>query len=777
MCDYRCIIDELQGIEYIDEFNMEVIVDLLQSLVEIVTYGDTHDPSIFEFFMEHQVISDFVRVLEMTRNSRFQAKVLQYLSIMIQNLQFEHAIYYCLSNGYINMIIKHDYEFQDGDVVLYYVSLLRAVSAKLNRNTIYLLLEVQEGIVISFPLYTEAVKFAHHGEKMIQIAVRSITLSIYSVSDDMVYKFMVTPPVSEYFSDVINKLKKECVHLDAIVCAMGNHRILDMRCKLIDGTDKLLDHLFYIKDLLCVGKSCLSNLVTEKLLELLLLPIMMQLLQLGKSNGVNVSAITSLYFLSRLLQVIDQKEMFDFVAFQILYPHVELITSPTAKPDAVDDCNVNLSSEQFSNIDQLLCASVDPQISDKKKIFGHATLEHKISARHRIALRWDNLQGRNGIFTYILSDKLGSVLASLLLLLIMAGSDDLDTSLSSIFGFPQSCTEIDNAVVSEPPEQSIFVGCIPQILNVLLNFLESTPLSPVTQWHIGWFVLKLICLQRSTLNHQKIHLLNATFQLNALFQQARERLLAELGGCWLDYIPDTFEKEWTHCRTALEESSRNKDPFFALEIAIGQQFSDGNGIDAWEKMVDAVKIFVLHLQLKAYLLNGCLPGSPQSMFQRTSLISPSDSADSSVRFGSEASLASGIPCKITFSKLGLRDVYMVPMARGISGKLLLAEKHPFHSRRGIIFATAPLAGLAPKIDEEQATWLHLHVRDLTPNRSTKTSNPNLSGCSKDARWTLGFSDAKACEAASLLIAEETSKQRSIVEGLLAPYLSDNYPAD
>ena len=102
----------------------EVVVDLLQSMVEIVTYGDKQDPMIFEYenvhfsfnfslynfrffyffylvicngysrryFMECQVIAEFVRVLKISRNSRIEIPLLQYLSIMVQNLDTEHAI-------------------------------------------------------------------------------------------------------------------------------------------------------------------------------------------------------------------------------------------------------------------------------------------------------------------------------------------------------------------------------------------------------------------------------------------------------------------------------------------------------------------------------------------------------------------------------------------------------------------------------------------------------------------------------------------------------------
>lgn len=49
------------------------------------------------------------------------------------------------------------------------------------------------------------------------------------------------------------------------------------------GIDKFLDDLYYIKDLLCLGNSHLSTLVTHKLLGLLVVPILIPM-QLGKNT-------------------------------------------------------------------------------------------------------------------------------------------------------------------------------------------------------------------------------------------------------------------------------------------------------------------------------------------------------------------------------------------------------------------------------------------------------------------------------------------------------------
>ncbi|XP_072088843.1 protein TRANSPARENT TESTA 9 isoform X1 [Arachis hypogaea] len=118
----------------------ELVLDLLQSVVEIITYGDKHDPSILE-----------------------------------------------------------------------------TVSGKINRDTLCLLVNVHGDVVVSFPLYTEALRFSHHEEKMIQTAVRTIALNIYNVSDEMVYKFIMTPPVSDYFSVMVGRLREMCIPLDAFL--------------------------------------------------------------------------------------------------------------------------------------------------------------------------------------------------------------------------------------------------------------------------------------------------------------------------------------------------------------------------------------------------------------------------------------------------------------------------------------------------------------------------------------------------------------------------------
>ncbi|KAM1524010.1 hypothetical protein ACFX10_008657 [Malus domestica] len=745
---FKYVINELRKIKVVDGHNRELVIDLLQSIVELVTYGDRQDPSIFEYFMEYQVLSEFVRVLKISRNSRIEAPLLQYLSIMIQNMNSDISIYYCFSNDYINNIIGHKFEF-GGDLALYYVSFLRAVGNKLNKDTLCLLLKVHGDAVVSFPLYEEALKFAHHGDKMIQTAIRALNLSIYNASDDMVYQYITTPPVSRYFSDMVSSLSKKFFHLDALV-HNAEMRTRQKKEEILLETDKIVDDLYYLKDILGIGESRLSRAVTENLLRILIVPILLPLLQMGQSNGSNLSAVTSFYTISCLLQVIGGKGIFNFVAEVIFYPHMT---------SSVRDAVQRDSTESDGHAKSILSE------------MGIVSSSHETEGAENNSLLTDTVSiKRSGILAHIFSENHSLLLASLFLLFILAETKDLHPLLAQMTGLSgmQYMIDVDGSI------GNLLWKHMDVILNALLKVLASQPpYSILIQWHTGWFLRKLLICQGKGLSDHNFQLFNTSYQ------QSRECLQKKLDGCWFDHIPEAFRNEWANCKAALQEASQCKDPFFVLELDVSQQTTDGDATSycAWQRMVDNVKVFILHLQLKSTISKGELLEEPlldSSAIADSSNTHASNGASAS--FGSEVALGSGISCRISFSKAGIRDIYLIPVAKKTSGKVILAEKHPFRSQRGIVLAIAPLAGLIPKIDEDHPTWLHLQIREFEPKLYKSRVRGHRSGKSNhvaDGRWTLGFPNAKACEAARLSILEETRKQRSSVESVLAPLLQNS----
>eukprot|EP00256_Glycine_max_P056415 XP_014623920.1 protein TRANSPARENT TESTA 9 isoform X4 [Glycine max] len=741
---FQYVINELRKIKVVDEHNRELVMNLLQSVVEIVTYGDRQDPHIFECFMERQVLADFVRILKISQESKIDGPLLQYLSIMIQNMDSEHAIFYCFSNGYMNNIILHPYKFDGGDLAPYYVSFLRAISNKINKDTLCLLVNVQGDAVVSFPLYTEALRFAQHEEKMIQTAIRALVLNIYNVSDDMVYQFISTPPVSEYFSDLVRRLSNLCFCLDDFVYDKGKMDAQKRRDGVILEADKIADELHYFKDILSVGEPRLTRLVTENLLNGLVFPLLFSFMASKNKNGSDLSAITSLYIISCLLQVVGGRSMINNVAGVILYHILNLnvrIPSEGNASDVHDD--VKTFSKCLNEVERVIC--YDPESNGSESInvtYLGAHWEGFMSSFNINSSNSEICSKRSGIFAFVFCEDQSLLLASIFLLLILTESKDLDCLLSSMSGLSEKEDEMlqtDDTSISKSVDESIFIRFMPEILNALLNVLAfQQPLSIMMLWNAGWCLQKLLNFHREGLNGDNLLLFTQTS-----YDQSRVNFLNELGGVWFDHIPDTLITESASCVRVLEQSSQYKDPLFMLELVLHHQPTNGqtSSYFAWQRMVDAVKAFILHFQLKTFILK-----------------------------------ESGIPCGIAFSNSEIRDIYVIPVASGIIGKLLLAEKHPFRSRHGVVIAIAPLAGLFPKIDEDHPSWLHLQIREFDPQfYSTKARGNHLSMPDHlaDGRWTLGFPNARACEEAHLVILNEITKQRSAVEYMLAPLLQDD----
>lgn len=576
----------------------------------------------------------------------------------------------------------------------------------------------------------------------------------YAVSDDTVYQYITSPPVSKYFSELVLSLREQCFHLDVLVHASKDTCTHKKRMQLLLQVDKIIDDMYYFKDILDVGESRLSGLVTENFLSLLVLPVLHPLLTLRQSNVTNLSAVTSLYLVSHLLQVIGGKGIINPVAGVILYPYMTSNIRDAIKGNKTED--KNLSNSFFELLNAM-----------EETVDSHPEFEEE-----NVSSPQDNVcTKRSGISAFIFSENQSLVLAALFLLLTLAESKDLDSLLLPIIGL-NGMHEAD---------ENFFSRFMDQILKALLKiFASKAPFSVLIKWHTGWFLQKLLIVQGKRLDDCNLQLFKTSYE------QSRQQLEKELDGCWFDHIPDTLRNEWTGCKTALEESCQRKDPFFILELAVAQQTTyddDTTAYIAWQRMVDSVKIFMLHLQLKSYICRGSLLEDllPNTMHGPAAGSGQTHASEvSSASFGSVVSLASGVPCRIAFSNAGIRDVYTIPVETGISGRLLLAEKHPFRGQCGVVLAMAPLAGLSPKIDDVHPTWLHLLIREFDPKFATdkkKGNHSNMSNHAADGRWTLGFQDAEACEAARLLILDETRKQRSNVESLLSPLLCNDFLED
>ena len=62
--------------------------------------------------------------------------MLQTLYILIQNLRSQTALFYVCSNNHINDLLVLAFDFEDEEVLGYYINLLKSISLRLTPKTV-----------------------------------------------------------------------------------------------------------------------------------------------------------------------------------------------------------------------------------------------------------------------------------------------------------------------------------------------------------------------------------------------------------------------------------------------------------------------------------------------------------------------------------------------------------------------------------------------------------------------------------------------------------------
>lgn len=294
----------LQGVltknEKVTENNKKILVEALRAIAEILIWGDQNDASVFDFFLERQMLLHFLKIMEQG-NTPLNVQLLQTLNILFENIRHETSLYFLLSNNHVNSIISHKFDLHNDEIMAYYISFLKTLSFKLNAATIHFFFnETTE----EFPLLVEVLKLYDWNESMVRIAVRNILLNIVRVDDDSMIIF-VTKHIKEYLSELIDSLVALSVEMDTFVRSAEN--VLANRERLRGKVDDLIDLIHYIGELLEVEAvaETLSVLVTTRYLS----PLLLSSISPRRDNhSLLLTPVSALFFFSEFLLVLRHHE-------------------------------------------------------------------------------------------------------------------------------------------------------------------------------------------------------------------------------------------------------------------------------------------------------------------------------------------------------------------------------------------------------------------------------------------------------------------------------------
>ncbi|CAN8030413.1 unnamed protein product [Ixodes persulcatus] len=327
----------------VTEQNKGVLVETLRSIAEILIWGDQNDSTVFDFFLEKNMLSFFLKFMKQKCGRYVCIQLLQTLNILFENIRNETSLYYLLSNNHVNSIIVHKFDFSDEEVMAYYISFLKTLSLKLNNHTIHFFYNEHTN---DFPLYTEAIKFFNHTESMVRIAVRTLTLNVFKVEDKAMLKFIRDRTAAPYFSNLVYFIGKHVIELDTCVINAEH----GSSTRLADLVAEHLDHLHYVNDILCLHIEALNAVLTDHLLHRLLVPLYVYSLVQGPhpclpEDRKRVSSVVSLFLLSQVFLIVSHQPLVRQLANIILNRDMKVFAA-RSKDDS--GSNKNLVDETHS---------------------------------------------------------------------------------------------------------------------------------------------------------------------------------------------------------------------------------------------------------------------------------------------------------------------------------------------------------------------------------------------------------------------------------------------
>ncbi|XP_014661770.1 PREDICTED: protein CLEC16A-like [Priapulus caudatus] len=393
----------LSKIQTVNEGNRGLLVETLRQIAEILIWGDQNDSSVFDFFLEKNMLGYFLKIMRQKYGRYVCVQLLQTLNILFENISNETSLYYLLSNNHINSIIVHKFDFSDEEIMAYYISFLKTLSLKLNTHTVHFFYNEHTN---DFPLYTEGIKFFNHSEIMVRNAVRTLTLNVYKelshdandqcwclksdtqnchthMDDKSMLKFIKDKTAAPYFFNLVWFIGSHILELDSCVRNDAGH---NSRNRLGDLVAEHLDHMHYMNDILNLGIVALNDCLTDHLLNRLLIPLYVYSLTKrrkyshGTDENPHISSVVSLFLLTQVFLIINHAplvrqlagivfngDIFDAANESNGSPSKRMVVRGFAPPNETLEQSLEISTRQTGDGQEANSPDDDPPIENSEE--------------------------------------------------------------------------------------------------------------------------------------------------------------------------------------------------------------------------------------------------------------------------------------------------------------------------------------------------------------------------------------------------------------------------
>ncbi|KAL7675995.1 hypothetical protein ACOME3_002254 [Neoechinorhynchus agilis] len=218
----------------VSESNVRYLIETLRGVSEVLIWGDQNDSSVFEYFLEKQMITYFLRYIKQANGHLICVQLLQTLNILFENIVDPNSLYYLLSNNHVNRLIEHQFDFDTDEVSAYYITFLKILSLRLSEATISFFFDEHKQIL---PLYEKAASFFDNPDSMIRVTARTAVLKIFQVKNEKLVDFLVSDKVN-HLKSISGNITKLATNLSKVTS--GTVNIDDL---LRHSTPRLRQHI------------------------------------------------------------------------------------------------------------------------------------------------------------------------------------------------------------------------------------------------------------------------------------------------------------------------------------------------------------------------------------------------------------------------------------------------------------------------------------------------------------------------------------------------------
>ena len=301
------------------------LVELIRSIAETLLWGEQNeeDSLMFDYFCEKGVMKVFVSLLNSPTvqpttslfaastagNRQVKIQLLQTMSLLLLNVKRQTSLYFLFSNNSINQLVNNNnnLDFSDEEILSYYVSLVKSIALRLSGETMQFFMNDKNSNY--FPIFNQSIRFFDHHDRMVRIAVRTITLSIfklYSTSEGL-ERFLLDN-AGGYFSLLACQLRDLWYLVDRTIAPQPGDEQGNLAATLTTVMDEMIDQLEYIAEIERLGIDPLNEMLWEKLnvyaVDSVLMPGMLPD-ESGDKDPKRISRRVALFVLIQILETFN----------------------------------------------------------------------------------------------------------------------------------------------------------------------------------------------------------------------------------------------------------------------------------------------------------------------------------------------------------------------------------------------------------------------------------------------------------------------------------------